>query len=276
VAQAHYVHRFVPEDQGGDAPASGRQTFGDEEEGMIPLIAVPIYNRPDLLKRLVDSIDYPVAELLIINNGIGEYYIDKLQVQTGLLSEINNEGNTGCAGAWNQAINHAFNERKYPYVLIFGNDIQFTHGDLQKMHEAVTPETDFVSGNWAFSSWGLTRKGFDKLGWVDENYYPAYLEDGDYWRRVGLSNATISSADTHMIHGEAPNWGSSTIFSDRAFAKVVSEGHGRNWQYHIKKWGGRQLGATEKFTTPFNRGGSLSDWQLSPERLKQPHYRSHG
>lgn len=245
---------------------------------MIPLIAVPILNRPDLLQRLVDSIDFPVGELFIINNGIGEYYGQKMKRPdcVGLQYEHRNDGNTGCAGAWNQAIDHAFNKRRHPYLLIFGNDIQFTPGDLQKMHEAVTSETDFVSGNWAFSSWGLTRRGFDKLGWVDENYYPAYLEDGDYWRRVQLTNATVASADTHMIHGEAPHWGSSTINSDPGLKHSVAAAHGRNWQYHIAKWGGRREGNTEKFTTPFNRGGSLSDWQLSPERLKQPHYRTHG
>jgi GT2 family glycosyltransferase len=248
---------------------------------VIPLIAVPVYNRIDLLTRLVNSIDVPVGDLLVINNGEpANLSLRDFPTRSPLVSMNSfnqNEANLGCAGAWNQAIDHAFNKHHYDYLLIFGNDVQFTPGDLQKMHEAVTPETDFVSGNWAFSSWGLTRRGFDKLGWVDENYYPAYLEDGDYWRRVQLANATVASADTHMIHGEAPHWGSSTIFSDKVFAKVVSDGHGRNWQYHIKKWGGRREGNTEKFQHPFNDATKpLWHWELSPERLKQPHYRTHG
>lgn len=251
---------------------------------MIPLIAVPILNRPDLLQRLVDSIDFPVGQLLVINNGPGEIYQEyaKIRSDWNLIKSRgfqNNCENKGCAGAWNQAIDIAFNHEKSDYLLIFGNDIQFTPGDLQKMHEAVTSETDFVSGNWAFSSWGLTRRGFDKLGWVDEEIWPAYGEDVDYWRRIQLhGDIKISSADTHMIHGEAPTWGSSTIYSDPELRRKNGVTHDRNLSYLERKWNWdrHKPMASATFTTPFNRGGSLSDWQLSPDRLKQPHYRSHG
>ena len=36
---------------------------------MIPAMIVPVLNRPDLLERLLASIDYPVADLLVIDNG---------------------------------------------------------------------------------------------------------------------------------------------------------------------------------------------------------------
>jgi len=43
---------------------------------MIPVMVVPVLNRYDLLQRMLDSIDFPVADLLIIDNG-GD--VDKLR-----------------------------------------------------------------------------------------------------------------------------------------------------------------------------------------------------
>jgi hypothetical protein len=42
----------------------------------LPLLSIPVLNRYDLLERMLDSIDYPIDEILIINNG-KEKYIPK-------------------------------------------------------------------------------------------------------------------------------------------------------------------------------------------------------
>ena len=36
---------------------------------MIPNLIIPVLNRYDLLQRLLDSIDFPIGDLLIIDNG---------------------------------------------------------------------------------------------------------------------------------------------------------------------------------------------------------------
>ncbi len=36
---------------------------------MVPVIVIPVLNRYDLLERCLESIDYPVGTLLIIDNG---------------------------------------------------------------------------------------------------------------------------------------------------------------------------------------------------------------
>lgn len=38
---------------------------------MIPNLTVPVLNRYDLLQRMLDSIDFPIRDLLIIDNGGG-------------------------------------------------------------------------------------------------------------------------------------------------------------------------------------------------------------
>jgi hypothetical protein len=35
---------------------------------MIPVLAFPTFARPDLAQRMVDSIDYPVEHLIIVDN----------------------------------------------------------------------------------------------------------------------------------------------------------------------------------------------------------------
>ena len=39
----------------------------------IPLLCVPVLNRYDLLDKMLDSINYPIDKILIINNGKEEY-----------------------------------------------------------------------------------------------------------------------------------------------------------------------------------------------------------
>lgn len=246
---------------------------------MIPCIATVIVNRKDLLQRLIDSIDYPVGELYVVNNSDRKVSLHDLNHNplVAHFTEYVLDQQIGCAGGWNSAISHAFEWKKFEYLLIFGNDVLATPGDFQKIHEAITPETDFISANWAFSSWGLTQKGFAKLGWPDENYHMAYLEDADYWRRVQLTKATCTSVDTNLIHGEAPHWGSSTIHSDRVLAQEVRHAHERNWLYHIRKWGGKKEGNTERFRHPFNDPSKpVWWWELSDQRRQQPHFRQNG
>ncbi len=39
---------------------------------MIPNLIVPVLNRYDLLQRFLDSLDYPIGHLLIIDNGASQ------------------------------------------------------------------------------------------------------------------------------------------------------------------------------------------------------------
>ena len=77
----------------------------------IPVIGVPIVNGVNWLKRLIESVDYPVDELCVINNnGRGEldYELFRLtQVKHDFIGKITIctlPSNIGCAGAWNLII----------------------------------------------------------------------------------------------------------------------------------------------------------------------------
>ena len=68
---------------------------------MIPVLIIPILNRYDLLDESLSSIDYPIGDILIINNG-KENYIPKEKDLN--IRVLNLPSNLGVSGSWNLGI----------------------------------------------------------------------------------------------------------------------------------------------------------------------------
>ena len=259
-------------------------------DNALPFIGIPILNRGDLLERLIKSIDYPVETVFIINNGKDESVrraIEKItgfeypsdKPKPGLFHRYSSMGfvskyiivtsakNLGVAGSWNTFITRSNN----PYWFICGNDMMFRPGELKQIAEFAAKNHETYSMIYAmgYSAFMMTNLGLKTVGTFDENIYPAYLEDCDHFYRLKLSGAKATGfADKElMIHGEAPNWGSSTIHSDEHYRKANAVTHGRNFEYYIKKWGGAE--GNEVYRHPFNDPSKpLNFWELDIERRK--------
>lgn len=262
----------------------------------LPALGIAIYNRPDLLLACIRSVDFPVENLIVVNNGA----IHALENE--VFREVEKNGrigraivyqpgtNLGCAGAWNLIQDHAFGTKdphinaahnvshiRQPvsHVLICGNDIEWATGDLEIFwNAAVEYKTDFVFGNHSYSNFMVAKSGFETVGAFDENFWPAYLEDSSHWQVVRRSGArSIHAAGLRAVHR-----GSSTVNSANAhFAASIRAGHERSWDYYAARWGcPRWSGGQETFAHPFNDPNwPLSKWQLSKHRLHQPHYWGH-
>ncbi|MCA1612884.1 MAG: glycosyltransferase [Acidobacteria bacterium] len=233
----------------------------------IPLIGIPVLNRGDLLARCVNSIDYPAERIVVINNGDDESVqaaVAGLQARRPNVEVIKPPHNLGVAGSWN----YFLREYDAPYYLICGSDIQFAPGDLEKIDRFASahPDDAIMFGNHGYSLFALARRGVELIGYFDENFYPAYLEDCDHSYRLKLLNARASNVpDIHAIHGEAPHWGSSTILSDATFRERNGITHGNNFAYYRAKWGG--INGEEVYPTPFNDPSrSPAEWTLDAER----------
>lgn len=233
----------------------------------IPLIGIPVLNRGDLLARCVNSIDYPAERIVVINNGDDESVqvaIDGLRARRPNVEVVKPPHNLGVAGSWN----YFLREYDAPYYLICGSDIQFAPGDLEKIDRFASahPDEAIMFGNHGYSLFALTRRGVELIGYFDENFYPAYLEDCDHSYRLKLLGARASTVpDIHAIHGEAPHWGSSTILSDATFRERNGITHGNNFAYYRAKWGG--INGEEVYPTPFNDPSrSPTEWTLDGER----------
>lgn len=227
----------------------------------IPVIGVPIVNGVHWLERLINSIDYPVDNLFIINNSANEETTKQLEelvkIKHELIKKIsltNFPGNIGCAGAWNLVIKCYL---MAPYWIISNHDIAFTPGWLKTMVEkASDPETGIVfskaehyvsasnGGVITLGSWDIfliKDWTIHKFGLFDENLYPAYSEDIDYLIRTILDPIKKTSVELPYYHGDTMDYaksGCQTSRTDPALKEKIDMARFLNEHaYMNKKWG---------------------------------------
>jgi len=232
---------------------------------MIPALATAYINHPELLRRFMHSTTtHPVGHSIVVNNSNGPF-------STTMAEVIGLGVNVGFAGAVNMICDRVFNQLQLPWVLIAGNDIEFLPGDLKIFEDTVKnfEVADFVFGNHSYGNFVIKRSGWEKVGAMDENLWPAYTEDGDHWRRIQLTGAkAIHCAGLRCNHE-----GSSAIKGDEAFSRWVKDRQRINWGIFSRKWGCPEWSTgAETFTTPYNEGGPVNAWKLSDSRMKEPHY----
>ncbi len=254
-----------------------------EVTGKIPVFGIPVVNRGDLLLRLVQSIDFPVGKLYIVNNGNdGGVWdvIDRIRCGANpLIDEVvvySECRNIGVAASWNKIIEaNIYTDKSeehphVPYFFICANDMCFNKGDLAKMYKAVEEnhKDNTVICADGFSCFCITKFGVETVGFFDENFYPAYLEDCDYHYRIRMSGLkSCGVPNMKPIHGDGLLTGSATIKSNPKFEKANTITHGRNHDYYKQKWGG--AAGEEKFVTPFGSpDNSVAYWKLDEEFRK--------
>lgn len=223
---------------------------------MIPVLGVPVLNRPDLLYKMLASVDVQVGQVIVIDNSSNGANVENLICPGAMF--VAPHMNLGVAASWNFII------RSFPnasWWAIVNSDIVFAPGDLAKLAE--TMET---RGEMAFlrtpSVIGISPETIEKTGYFDENFYPAYYEDNDYVYRAGLTGTTISVLPAGYEHEQ-----SATIRSDTHLWAENQRTFPINGEYYVRKWGGTVY--QERFSTPFNAGGSPKDWTLDETRITE-------
>lgn len=242
---------------------------------MIPVMMIAYYNRPDLLYRCLASIDYLVETLVIVDNspgGLGNAFSIGALESTGRFAkklESIRHPNAGWAGSCNEVIK-LFS--KAPWWLLVNNDIQFAPGDLKRMDEAAWAEIGeginmaaALFGNHGASWWAVTWRGVQRVGLLDENFFPCYLDDCDWCYRAKLSGAKlITLPDCHSVHGDETVPGSCTINSSEELKQKNHRTHGRLFDYYREKWGG--VNDHEVFQHPFNNPNwPVNFWVYRPD-----------
>ena len=191
-----------------------------------------------------------------------ENYIDPslLPVSYGFISQpesihiVKPDGQQSVSKAWNWGVDKA-KELKCDYVLIVNTDIVVKSNAIDRLvsfaeshPEAViwtmaewaeissieeAPEDENFSEHPHFSCFMVKTDFFDNVGRFDENFVPAYLEDGDMHARLALANKKA------YIYGGARffHFGSRTIKSDQNEWEKNTHSFPKNQQYFISKWG---------------------------------------
>lgn len=225
----------------------------------LPLLAIPVINRPDLLERCLASIDLVPDRLLVIDNSPdGLDFTVPARLRDVLYLDCP-PSNLGVAASWNHAI------RTHPHLDWWGvanADTEFAPGDLARLAaEMEQPGPRWVGMNGDWRVFGLSSAAVERVGLYDENYHPIYCEDADYERRCSLAGIPW-----YFIEGGASHVGSAAYRSDERYARANARTYPANVAYHHAKWGGgpRQ----ERYATPFDSGASLASWSLDIRRLR--------
>jgi GT2 family glycosyltransferase len=181
----------------------------------IPNLIVPVLNRYDLLYKMVESIDYPVDRLLIIENGGGQTLPDRYQ--TSYINDVDVvtlPSNLGVAGSWNLGVKLLPHDRVWFFT---SNDVTFLPGGLANLAKAKPGELMLSLDAPHWHTFALGEDIVRRVGLFDERLYPAYFEDNDYINRVqieGLGDA-VTLQDIPSTHQNSSTLASSPVFQER-------------------------------------------------------------
>lgn len=165
---------------------------------MIPVLGFATLTRFDMAQRLLDSIDYPVENVVIVDNSGKREFKPRPNHNIKDLWLIQVPYGLGANGAWNLIIKstpHA------PYWVIANDDCWFEPGQLQVIADHVELDAfNFVHITPAWSCVIPTASSVEDAGLWDENFHPLYFDDDDYqWRmrELGVRFNTIQAIVNH-------------------------------------------------------------------------------
>jgi len=165
---------------------------------VIPVLGFATLSRFDLAQRLIDSIDYSVEHLVIVDNSGTKAFQPTVSKHVKNLWLLQVPHGLGANGAWNLIIKstpHA------PYWVIPNDDSYFEPGALQKIAEQVdTTAFNFLNINPKWSCVVPGEGAIMQAGLWDEAFHPIYFDDDEYeWRmkELGVKFNTIDAVVHH-------------------------------------------------------------------------------
>jgi hypothetical protein len=143
----------------------------------------------------------------------------------------------GCSESWNIIMRLGFSITPTPnFVMATNGDLWALPGYLAKFSKFMNEklETQIGARFVHFSSFGLNKHGWEKLGAFDESIFPAYAEDVEYHIRAVSLNLMLGS-----FPGMAPDRShkhvGSPSFKDKKFNEMYQRWDKNDYMY--RKWG---------------------------------------
>lgn len=194
----------------------------------IPTMIVPTLNGHKRLSNMIDSIDYPVNDLIIIDNGASNRGAFELMhiydnPNVNKTHVISLPSNLGVAASWNLGI------KLTPFSAfwcIVNDDVIFEPGALELLTQASGADNlAFPDSPQPWSAFTIGEGVVDAVGIFDEIFYPAYFEDTDYKRRV---QAHMGSEAFVHTSARIEHFNSSTIGTDPALMTANQDTYRNN------------------------------------------------
>ena len=164
---------------------------------MIPLIGVPTLTRHDLCDRMLASIDYPVQDLIVVDNKPDAWQPTKPEL-VERIHHIRLPQNLGVAGSWNLIIKSS---PFAPAWCIVNDDIEFEPGALEDMARYLRSDAlQFFAVNPPWAAFAIGEEVITKVGLFSELFHPAYFEDNDMERRIRAHDIDVEMVTTARVH----------------------------------------------------------------------------
>lgn len=195
---------------------------------VIPVVGIPVLKNHERLQRVLDSIDYPIERLIILDqSGKNNWKPTKPKLVKKLIV-WNFPHAMGVATSWNIMI------KATPFAnhwIFLNDDIIFPEGSLQILAENAAANTDkiVIPTVARFSAFSIGDKVIEKLGLFDERFFPMYYEDTDYLHRCWRNGVEVMEINCPVHHDT-----SSTINSD-GYSHKNSVTFPRLHDYHVWK-----------------------------------------
>lgn len=168
---------------------------------MIPVLGVPVLTRPELLYRMLESLDHPVERLIVIDNGDCVSDTAVHLRAAGMVTHVtvlHLPTNLGVPASWNLIV------KATPFApswLVVNFDATFPAGSLAAFDEAARPGALVLSGgDPAWCAFAVGEHVVSRVGLFDEFFHPAYFEDVDYARRVLAAGLPIIESGIPVRH----------------------------------------------------------------------------
>jgi len=235
-------------------------------------IGVPILVGGSKLVEHFKTVDVPLKRYYILDNsqgndpGVEEAIDEIIECKPDYIDQIvvaQNNLNAGFAGSVNQIIK---DNTDCKHWIVTGFDWHLHPGEWQKVLDKIPnlPFGAYLSNTPLdfFCGFVWTPQLLNRVGMLDENFFPGYFEDNDYRRRVRLTQTPVDTLPLLAHHDR-----SSTLNSSSKFKKKNQYTFNANYQYYVNKWGGAP--DSEKYDTPFGQSYPIDYWQFDPARRQK-------
>ena len=173
---------------------------------------IPTFDLLDMLKVLVKNIfDYTSGgyQVYVVENGQKEVTIAWLKTQN--VKTILNETNRGTSASWNAGIKEALKDGCTHFALLSDDTELPPHWwdkcrkEFENGSHLVSAESPSRHAHCIYSGWFyiIDKETLDKVGYMDEQFFPFYFEDLDYSQRFEQSGLKYSMADIEVIHHDS-------------------------------------------------------------------------
>lgn len=202
------------------------------------LVILPIINNEGLVKRCLSSFDIPRSNVFIVDNSpdsFGKQFKD-------YHVEYHPE-NAGVGRSWNIGFRYGAD-----YNILVSASMYFKNG-ISELVDKLSYANEY--GLLTYEGWHtivIGKKTIEKIGYIDENFYPAYYEDNDYMYRMKLANIhnKPNGAILPKVDIDVECAGNAMSMKNGVFVDLQ-----KNSDYYERKWGGKP--GQEKYEKPFNR-----------------------